>query len=344
MSFIAKNTPLPVEFERSAFDFEKIFLSNQNGQVNTELASQYSGDYGKFEDAMKGDTIEAFEDVDVNSNTPKTLEKIDFIAVTMLEKIKRTVKLYDPTKLIYDVRSGVLGKTLEAHEVYGGKVYNFSYGGTRNVSSLVHKTYTITSTPASVHFAVPVQMMKTGRVTLADMTLAAAQAILAFKVRLGFDTFVTAYTAGDSYTTNASSADITKTVLNGAIDDVADRDVSNIKVIGRYSKLTPITDFTGFSDKAAEEIRMKGGLGKYRGADIIKLKYWADMRYATVPWDTTSIILASDVMNYNRYVNVTGLEKFSWIDQQYGMFHFKIEFEDGAAIWKEQYGHRIYNV
>ena len=132
-------------------------------------------------------------------------------------------------------------------------------------------------------------------------------------------------------------------MLNSAIASLADYDVDAITIVGRYSVLNPISGFTGYADEALEEIRKKGGLGRYRGADIVRLKYLADEVYGGVPFETSSIFLASNDKSFNRYVEAKPIERQSWIEPLDKTIHWTFDFEDGAAIWKLKYGHRIYN-
>jgi len=344
-----------VAYDTSAFDWKQIFLTpseeadSQKFAQKLAKAEKLSKKYGDDKHLWMADMVEhtrnEFADISGERNTPENLDRIDAVAETIFDKVNRTVNIYDPTKMMFDVKKGKLGTTLEAHEIIGGKVYNHSYGGLKKISALVHKTYTISSKPSSVHFKLALEELQTGRYTIPDLVFAASQAILAHKTRLGFDTYVTAYpTSATGYVTNANNADITTTVLNGAIDAIADRDIDTITVIGRFSKLTPITDFTGYSDKTLDEIRMKGGIGTYRGANIVKIKFYQNERYTdVVPFLTTSVLAVSNVKNFNRWVQVTPLKRSAWIDPNDGTFHFMITFEDGAAVWKLPYGHRIYN-
>ena len=334
-------------YDKTAFDFDavkSIFMVNAEGQENKVLASQYTSRQ-QWEDQVRKDTIDAFKDVDPSRSNSKTLDQIDAIAETIYTRVKRGVKSFNPVPLFMNVVPGLLGKVVEAHEIEGGKVYSRTDGGFMRVSRLRHVSFTMTTSPESVHLEIPVEALKTGRYTVADLVFSATQAILRFKIRLAFDTFVAAYTSGSTgYVTNASSSALGATVLNSAIDTLADFDIDSISVIGRYSALSPITDFSGFSDNALEEIRQQGGLGRYRGADIIKLKYVADEVYGNVPFDTDSVFLTSNEKNFNRYAEVKKIEKAAWISPGDKMFHIAFDFEDGAAIWKLKYGHRIYDV
>ena len=334
-----------LEYARDAFDYRDIFLVNAAGQEDKVLAGKFGEDKESWEKAQKEDTIKAFKNLDHTK-----VADIEAIAVKMFEKVKRTVKLKNPIPLMYDVKSGELGKQIEAHEVSGGKVYQRAYGGFMRISGLKHATYTMTTTPQAVHFQIPLEQFKVGRYTMADLTFAAATAILRYKTKLAYDTFVTAYTGGGSYTTDAASGSITAAMVNAAINGLSDQNVSDITIFGRFSKLTPINDFvgtatvSGYPDSKLEELHKLGLIMQYRGAKVLAVKYDADEVYATEAFGTTSIFLLSNEKNFNRYTEVKKMEKSVWIDPKDKTFHFQIDFEDGAAIWKKQFGWRIYDV
>lgn len=334
------------EYDKKSFDFDavkNIFLVDDDGQPDKTRAAKYPT-MESWMESNREETKEIFAGLDPNRITAESLAKIDAIAETIYEKLKRGVKMYNAVPSYMDVRKGEIGKTIEAYETKGGKVYNRAYGGYMRVSELRKEKFTMETKPAAVHIALPVEALKTGRYTAADVVFAATQAIILYKNRLAFDTFVAAYTTGSTgFVTNANGVALTNTVLKTAIDTLADYDVSSMTVLGRYSVLTPISDFTGYADEALEEIRKKGYLGRWRGADILRLKYVVDEVYGGVPFDTSSVFVVSNEKSYARYVEAKPIERQSWISPSDKMIHWTFDFEDGAAIWKLKYAHRIYN-
>ena len=333
-------------YDKRAFglgDVKDIFMTDAAGKEVQALASKY-GSRAQWEEEVTRETMDAFADIDPSRMNAATLDKVDAIAEMIYTRVKRGVKTFNPIPLFMNVVPGQLGKTVEAHEIEGGKVYSRTYGGYMRVSKLRHVTYTVETKPQAVHLELPVEALKTGRYSVADLVFAATQAILRFKIRLAFDTYVAAYPTGATGFVSNASGPITSTVLDSAIDTLADYDIDSITVLGRYSSLTPISNFTGYADTALEEVRKQGGFGRYRGSDLIKLKYVVDEKYANVPWDTSSLFLVSNEKNFNRYVEVKGLERTSWIEPKDKTFHITFDFEDGAAIWKQKYGHRIYGI
>jgi len=332
-----------LKYDKEAFDWRSVAFENAAGQEDKALASRFTS-RDQWDEAMKEKTKNVFADIDYTNNS-RSIDKLDAIAEKVFEKVKRVVTTYNPVPLMYDVKKGQLGKTLEAHEIQGGRVYNRTYGGYMNISQLKHVVYTIASRPAAVHFQLPIEQLKTGRYTVADLVFAASQAIIRYKTALAYDTYVSAYTTGSTgYVTNAGGVAITKTVIDSATDALADFDVESITVFGRYSKLTPLMDFTGYADVALEEMRKSGVIGKYRGSNILRVKYDVDEVYGTEAFKDTSLFLLSNEKYFNRYVEVEPLTKNQWIDPLDKTMHMTFSFEDGAVIWKLKYGHRIYSV
>lgn len=336
------------EYDKRSFGnidvVKNIFLTNDDGKPDVARAAQYPT-FNEWMESNREETKELFHDLDPNRITAETLAKVDAIAETIYQKLQRGVKYYNAVPLYMDVRSGDIGKTLEAYETKGGKVYNRAYGGYMRVSELRKEKFQLTTKPAAVHIALPVEALKTGRYTAADVVFAATQAIILYKNRLAFDTFVAAYDTGQTgFVTNANSVALTDTVLKSAVDTLADyAEVGSINVIGRYSVLTPIMDFTGYADAALEEVRKMGWLGRYRGAGILPLKYVVDEVYGGVPFDTSSVFVVSQDKSYARYVEAKPIERQSWIEPKDKTIHWTFDFEDGCAIWKLKYAHRIYN-
>lgn len=74
-----------------------------------------------------------------------------------------------------------------------------------------------------------------------------------------------------------SGAGLSETALNQAIREVRDESESGVvSIYGRSSMVDQIVDFTGFADEALEEIRLRGRLGVYRGANVVQVRNWKD--------------------------------------------------------------------
>jgi hypothetical protein len=80
--------------------------------------------------------------------------------------------------------------------------------------------------------------------------------------------------ASPYYETGAS---VSQAALNAAISGVRDASkTGQVTIFGRASMVDQISDFTGFAPEAQEEIRLRGGIGVYRGARIISVGHDKD--------------------------------------------------------------------
>jgi len=335
---------------RNQFDYREIFLTSEAGVLNQEKAKIFAT-AAAFHDGQIEKTRNDFAGIDYNNMNSAAIDKIQEIAQTVLEKVKRGVKVYDPIPTMFNKTKGEMGKKVEAHEIEGAKVYGFTYGAVRRVSSLKHKTYTVDTAPSAVHLEIPVEQLKTGRYTTADLVFNATQAILRDKIALAYNTLNTAYVNGTTYTTdNGGGGSLAQVPVNTAIDKVADYEGGSITLIGRGKVVAPISDFVGssttggLSDAALEEVRRQGFLSYYRGANIIRLSYVKDEVYGLEPFGTANVFVLSAEKSFNRFVEVTPITKRAWVEPATGMLHMIFEYEDGAAVWKLQYGNKIYNI
>lgn len=102
-------------------------------------------------------------------------------------------------------------------------------------------------------------------------------------------------TINDSKNFYYTSGDITRSMIETAIDEVADTAGSVRNVVGRRTALAPITKFAGYRhpaggsetggkgivgvDSALEEIRRTGWFGQYYGANFVALDQIYDNPY-----------------------------------------------------------------
>lgn len=74
-----------------------------------------------------------------------------------------------------------------------------------------------------------------------------------------------------------SGASLSQAALDTAIREVRDESMSGrVTIYGRSTMVDQIADFTGFADEALEEIRNRGRLGTYRGANVVQVRNWRD--------------------------------------------------------------------
>lgn len=77
-----------------------------------------------------------------------------------------------------------------------------------------------------------------------------------------------------------SGAGLSQTAVNAALDGVADmgggQGGGTVTLLGRHTMTGQITNFTGYSNETLEEIRQRGRLGVYRGANIQTVTNYLD--------------------------------------------------------------------
>jgi hypothetical protein len=335
---------------RDMFDYKSIFLTKADGSLDTELAGKYS-DQGAWLKAHREDTKNAFADIDPNNLTaPQNRERILEIAEKVFSRVQRTISLYDPIPLIFHTQSYSRGEKPEIHDVYGGRVYERAYGAYSRMSRLTQTTYTISPYQFSVHIAEPIETLQSGRITVADVTFAMSQAILARRIRFAYDTLIAAYTAGGGYATNEGGT-LEKSNMDLMIRTVAKySDVGRVNCIGAYVDIVQANDFTTsdyldvFPESTKEELMRRGVLGGYMGSDLVAVKYWVDDRYAFSAFPSGSIFAFADAGKpWNEFAEWP-TRTASWGTEGDGMMHWLFDFEIGAAVWKAKYGHRLYGI
>jgi len=336
---------------REAFRHDKVFFVNAEGQFQKALAEKFPTKEN-FYKAQEEETRNLFADIDLNfSGRAAVQEKLFEIATKVFEKVQRTITIYDPTPLMFHEANYAIGEVPEIHDVYGGRVYERSYGAYARMSRLTQTTYTLTPYGFAIHLAEPLETLQSGRITVADVTFAMAQAVLARKIRFGYDTFEAAYGTTSGYTTNENGA-LTDSNVKLAIRKVAKlSDVMNTTMIGNYVDLVQVNDFNTVSDmwglfpeSTKEELMTRGILGVYNGAKLLSVKYWVDDRYAYQAFPTGSVYTVSNELGWNEFANFGSPRTDSWISPADGMVHWLYDFKIGGAVWKLKYGHRTYGI
>lgn len=312
---------------------------NYKNLFNFSLAYQMDAkdeeDYNKkFQDDVKN--------IEFGHNI-KAFEFMDALAAKLLERVNWIVSLYNPVPLLFDMGKGELGKTIEIHRAIGGKVYERAYGGYIDVSDLKTDKWTVTTKPWGVHFKIPNEKLKTGVIKLTELNAMASAAILQHKVKLAIDTLNTAYPTTSSYYTAGGSVALTETVYKSAVNALADRGSADVAVFGRWAALSPLPTFTspGFSDSDKDELHAKGIVGRVNGAQVVVARNYSDPVYGISPLSSANLYLVDKQRKFNRFVEVGGIEKVSYIEPTTGQLGFIFKFEDGAAVFDAQYGQRI---
>lgn len=134
----------------------------------------------------------------------------------------------------------------------------------------------------------------------------------------------------------AGGATLTPQVLNAAIDAVADAPRTGgvgadaqVSIVGRRSALSALLDFTGYAQEAQEEIRKRGLLGLYRGAQIITLPNQLDETGQPFISDKEVFVLTRDVGEVVKYGAIRGN---SWTENTATYHHSQARAEVGVLV------------
>lgn len=134
--------------------------------------------------------------------------------------------------------------------------------------------------------------------------------------------------AGSPY--YAATPGLSKAALDNAIRNVRDASTSGqVVIVGRPTMTDQITDFDGYGDETKEEIRDKGVLGRYRGADVVSLKNYKDEDGNSYYPGNELWVMSRDVGKFAFYGGLKSKE-FMELDNWY--WHYLARRDSGVLI------------
>lgn len=141
-----------------------------------------------------------------------------------------------------------------------------------------------------------------------------------------------------------SGADLTAPLLNDMVREVKDAIQPNgqgpvpVTIIGRASMVDQISDFTGYADEALEEVRMRGRLGTYRGANIVQVINYTDE-------DGKSYIPANELWvmggTVGKFAIYGGVQMKSWEENTVDYRHFRARQDIGGLVHHPEQARRF---
>lgn len=131
-----------------------------------------------------------------------------------------------------------------------------------------------------------------------------------------------------------SGAGLGQVALDTAIREVRDESESGIVAIyGRSTMVDQICDFTGFSNEALEEIRMRGRLGTYRGASVVQVRNWKDE-------NGTSFIPANELyvtaFDAGKFATYGGLKSKEYVELDNWYWHYLGRQDFGGVLHRPE--------
>lgn len=142
-----------------------------------------------------------------------------------------------------------------------------------------------------------------------------------------------------------SGAGMSQASLNTAITAVKDAikpsgttGPTPVTVIGRSTMIDQISNFTGFSPWALEEIRQDGFLGTYRGAQVISLHNFTDE-------DDLSYIPANELWvfggNVGKFVSFGDMRVKTWSENTVDYTHYRGALDCGGIVTHPEQARRV---
>lgn len=145
------------------------------------------------------------------------------------------------------------------------------------------------------------------------------------------------------------SSGLTKTELDTALREVADevRPVNGtmppITILGRATMIDKISDVVTdaaalFDPEATAEIRRRGRLGVYRGANVVRIQNYTDENDASYIPDNELWVFGGTVGVFARY---GGAKTKSWTENTSDYTHYRSRQDVGGLVYAPQRARRI---
>ncbi len=136
-----------------------------------------------------------------------------------------------------------------------------------------------------------------------------------------------------------STVGLSKPAVDAAIRSVRDASpTGEVSIVGRPTMVDQIMDFDGFGNETREEIRLKGKLGVYRGANVVSLKNYKDEDNAPFIPANEMWITAKDVGKFGFFGGIQSKE-FSELDNWY--WHYLARRDSGVLVHHPERARRL---
>ncbi len=243
------------------------------------------------------------------------------------------------------VRNAGMYEKVYLRERRGLKVFYTARGGYIEESQLRTEDWEIPRDTLGLHVSEFEDNLEAGYAeTMEAMISLGAVRMEAEVNRRMFNLLQEAVPSSSPYYVNATATGLTAAVLNDAITAVEDAVQPNgagpnpITVIGRATGINAISDFTGYAYEALEEIRLRGRLGTYRGANLVRVNNYTDE-------NGDSYIPANEVWVFGgtvgTFVNYGGVKSKTWAENTVDYRHYRVRKDIGGLIHHPEQARRI---
>lgn len=148
-------------------------------------------------------------------------------------------------------------------------------------------------------------------------------------------------TGSDEY---VASTGLAKAEVDAAVREVRDAIKPNgmgpvpVTIAGRASMIDKISEFAGYASEAQEEIRLRGRLGTYKGANLVEISNYTDE-------DGDSYIPANELWvfggNVGKFALFGGLQVKTWDENTVDYRHYRARKDVGGLIHHAEQARRV---
>lgn len=132
---------------------------------------------------------------------------------------------------------------------------------------------------------------------------------------------------------------LSKPALDNAIRAVQDASrTGQVSIIGRPTMVDQIVDFEGFGVETLEEIRQKGVLGNYRGANIVRLRNFKDEDGTPYLPGNEMWVMAKDT---GKFAFFGGLMSKEFTDNDNWYWHYIARRDVGLLVYHPERARRL---
>lgn len=298
-------------------------LLNNKGRTPEEIA--------KYEELIKA----VNEDAQKNWEDPAwRREMARVLTISILEGF-RFETFYDR---VVDVERVGFDDKVQIREETGLKVFFIAKGGHIEASALVSEIFELPRDTLGFHVYEFEDKMQAGFAkTAAELRNLAVQR-LDWGVANQIKALVEA-TIDVSSPYYESGAGLSQATLNTAITEVRDESMTgSVTLYGRATMVEQISDFTGYADEAREEIRRRGLIGVYKGANVVVAKNWKDEDGASYIPANELYVISNDAGKFGIY---GGLKTKEYVELDNWYWHYLGRQDFGGAFHRPERIRRI---
>lgn len=136
-----------------------------------------------------------------------------------------------------------------------------------------------------------------------------------------------------------TAAGISQAALDAAIAQVQDESESgNVVIVGRPTVVNKIASFDGFGNETLEEIRRKGMIGVYHGANIITLKNYKDEEGVPYIPNNELWVMARDT---GKFAFFGGLKSKEFMELDNWYWHYLARRDTGIMVHHPERAHLL---